>query len=392
MANSEIIYFDNAATTRVDDAVAEAMVEVMTGTFGNPSSLHRLGIAASQRLDGARRAVAGALGAAASEIYFTSGGTEANTMGILGAAAKARGRHIIISALEHSSVSEAAHHLAETGYEVEEAASTPDGVVTADALAAKVQPDTALIALMLVSNELGTIQPVWEAARRAKAISPRAHFHVDAVQAFGKLPIDLAAADASGVDSLAVSAHKIHGPKGAGALWLRRGVRIVPRTWGGGQEQGVRPGTPGVPGAVGLGKAAELAASARPEAMARLTLLRSELIAGLRAFFPALRVHGEGAPSAPHILSLGFPGVPAEPLLHLLEAGGVFVSAGSACSSHERKPSHTLQAIGVPADVGTLRFSFSRCTSAAEIQGALAVLREALGQLGGMRPRGRRKD
>lgn len=384
MTNSGIIYFDNAATTRVDDAVAQAMLAAMTEDYGNPSSGHRLGIAASQRLEEARRRVARALGAEARDIYFTSGGTEANALAVLGSAERSRGRHIVVSLLEHPSVGEAARHLGEAGFTVDEVAPSPAGVIEVDALAARVRPETALVALMLVSNELGTVQPVWQAARAVKQIAPRAHFHVDAVQGFGQLAIDLATGEASGVDSLAVSAHKIHGPKGAGALWLRRGTRLAPRCFGGGQEQGIRPGTQGVPGAVGLGLAAELALTARAETTRRLDEIRARLIEGVRAFFPRLRLHGAGAPTAAHIVSLGFPGVPAEPLLHALEAGGVFVSAGSACAAHERKPSRTLQAIGVSDDVGTLRFSFSRQTTISQVERSLAVLRGSLIQLGAM--------
>ena len=371
-----VVYLDNAATTRVDERVAEVMALAMTIDYGNPSSAHRLGIAASRRLETARAAVAQAIGAASEEIYFTSGGTEANALGTLGVAALARGRHAVCSQLEHPSVGDAMKRLAERGWTVTEVGPERSGVVSVEAMAGAVCAETALVALMWVSNELGTVQPVMEVARAVKARAPRAHIHVDAVQALGKLQIDVAEGP---IDSLALSAHKIHGPQGAGALWLRRHTRVQSLMVGGGQERGVRPGTQGLPGAVGLGCAVELAARARPEAMVRMAALRSKLITSLRSRLPSLRVNAEGAP---HILSLGFPGVPAEPLLHALEARGIYVSAGSACAAKDKRPSGALRAIGVPADVGTIRISLVRTTTEAEIDLAARAIGAALGELG----------
>jgi cysteine desulfurase len=379
----ERVYLDNAATTRVDDEVARAMVEAMTVDYGNPSSAHRLGIEAGRRREAARAQGARALGAEPRDVYFTSGGTEANALGTLGAAAASRGRHVVLSALEHPSVAEAVKRLSERGFTVTEVAPEASGVVPAARLAEAVREDTALVALMMVSNELGTVQPAFAAAEKVKARAPRCHFHVDAVQALGKLSIDVSGDVAgSAIDSLAVSAHKIHGPKGAGALWLRRGARVVSLTVGGGQEHGVRPGTEGVPGAVGLGLATELAERARPDATARMFRLAERMIERARAAFPSVRPNGDRAFAAPHILSLGFPGVTAEPLLHALEARGVFVSAGSACASKDKKPSAALRAIGLPDDVGALRISFSRWTSEAEVDAAGEALAAALRELG----------
>lgn len=376
------IYLDNAATTRVDEAVAQAMVAVMTEDYGNPSSAHRLGIAAARRLEEARAEVARALGAEVRDVYFTSGGTEANAIAVRGAAERSRGRHLVVSAIEHPSVLDLARRLGEQGFEITEvppgSSGAAKGVVDVEALAHAVRPDTAVVALMMVSNELGTVQPVFEAARRVKQIAPRAHFHVDAVQALGKIPLRVGSGP---IDSLAVSAHKIHGPKGAGALWLRRGVQVAPLAIGGGQEQGIRPGTQGMPGAIGLGCAATLAVAALPAAREQLTALRERLMDGVARVMPTVRPTVDPAHSAPHIVSLGFPGVAAEPLLHALEARGVYVSAGSACAARDKKPSHVLRAVGVPDDVGVLRFSFSRHTTAAEIDQALAALTQALRDL-----------
>ena len=382
------VYLDNAATTRVDEVVVSVMVEAMTVDYGNPSSAHRMGVRAARRLETAREQVARALDAEARDIYFTSGGTEANALGVLGVAAGMRIRagiapHVLLSALEHPSVAEATARLGERGFVVSDVRPAPNGVVRIEDLLAALRDETALVALMMVSNELGTIQPVFEAARAIKARAPRAHIHVDAVQALGKLPISVAAGP---IDSLAVSAHKIHGPKGAGALWLRRGARVASLTVGGGQERGVRPGTEGVPGAVGFGLATERAERARPEAAVHMAALRTRLIERARAVFPSLRVHGEAAgfvsAPAPHIVALGFAGVPSEPLLHALEARGVYVSAGSACASKDKRPSAALRAIGVADDVGTIRFSTCRGSTVAEIDAAVVALGEALRELG----------
>jgi cysteine desulfurase len=375
------VYLDNAATTRVDDAVARVMVEAMTVDYGNPSSAHRMGVAAQKRLEAARAQVARAIGAEPESVYFTSGGTEANALGTIGASVQSRGeRHAIYSSLEHPSVVEALKRLAaERGFSLTEVKPEKNGVVSVAAIADAVRPETALVALMLVSNELGTIQPIADAARAVKAKAPRAHFHVDAVQALGKVAIDVAALP---IDSLAVSAHKIHGPKGAGALWLRKGARVASLTVGGGQERGIRPGTEGVPGAIGLGLAAELAEQARVAAMQQMATLRARMIEKARAVFPSLRINGaECSEQASHIVSLGFKGAPAEPLLHALEARSVYVSAGSACASKDKKPSAALVAIGVPDDVGTIRVSFARTSTVEEVDIAAEALAAALAEV-----------
>ena len=370
------VYLDNGATTRVDERVAEAAMEAMLVAWGNPSSAHKLGAEAARRVQRAREQVAAALGATAAEVTFTSGGTEANALALFGAAGRAK--HVVVSAFEHPSVADAAKALAERGVEVTAVAPDPSGTVSAAAFAAAVRPDTALVACMWVQNEIGTIQPVDAIARAVKARAPRCHVHVDGVQALGKLVVDVG--DAA-FDSLAISAHKIHGPKGAGALWLKKGARLKPLVFGGGQERGLRPGTEGVPGIVALGLACELAAAARAEAAPRMTALRDELWRAIAAGVPSARRNGEPATTAPHILSVGFAGVPAEPLLHALEAEGVYVSAGSACHAKDKKPSATLRAIGVPDDTGVIRLSLSRFTSAAEIARAAQVVVAAVRSL-----------
>jgi cysteine desulfurase len=285
---------------------------------------------------------------------------------------------VVVSAFEHPSVLEGARKLRERGMEVSEVAPGRDGVVRLEDFVAAVQPDTAVVALMAVQNELGTIQPVDRLAKAVRAKAPRAHVHVDAVQAFGKLPIDVVAWD---VDSLSVSAHKIHGPKGCGALWLRRNARIASFVFGGGQERGVRPGTENVPGIVGFGIAAEQARAALADARRELLVLQQWFVEAARSHAPRMRVNGEPGSTVPHIVSIGFPGVAAEPLLHALEARGVYVSAGSACHSKDKKPSATLRAIGVPDDTGVIRVSFSRYTTQQEIAFAAEALGAALREL-----------
>jgi cysteine desulfurase len=373
-----LVYLDNGATTRVDPRVAQAAVQAMTEAFGNPSSAHRLGVEAARMIARAREQVARAIAAEPSEVTFTSGGTEANTLGFYGAARSARGKHVVVTGFEHPSVADAAKRLGEEGHEVTLVAPRADGVVAAEDFAAAVRPDTGAVAILWVQNEIGTVLPVAQIAEQVKARAPRCHVHVDAVQAVGKLAVDVRAQP---IDSLALSAHKIHGPKGVGALWLRKGARVGALMWGGGQERGLRPGTEGVPGIVALGLAIELAEAARPEAAPRMTRLRDELWRAISAQVPDARRNGDPQRSAPHILSVGFPGVPAEPLLHALEGHGVCVSAGSACHAKDKKPSATLRAIGVPDDVGTVRFSFSRDTSDADVAAAVDAVAAALKEL-----------
>ncbi|MDB4968191.1 MAG: Cysteine desulfurase [Myxococcales bacterium] len=371
---ADLIYLDNGATTRVDERVAEAAMEAMLVAWGNPSSAHNLGAEAARRVQRAREQVAAAVAGEASEITFTSGGTEANALALLGLA---RLKHVVVSAFEHPSVADAARALIERGVEVTTVAPSSSGVVSPEAFAAAVRPDTALVACMWVQNEIGTVQPVEAVARAVKLKAPRCHVHVDAVQAVGKLVVDVGAAP---FDSLAISGHKIHAPKGVGALWLRRGARLKALVFGGGQERGLRPGTEGVPGIVALGLAAELAVAARAEAAPRMTVQRERLWTAIVAAVPSARRNGEPATTAPHILSVGFGGVPAEPLLHALEAAGVYVSAGSACHARDKKPSATLRAIGVPDDMGTIRLSLSRHTTDDEIaraaEAVIACVRE----------------
>jgi len=380
-----MIYLDNAASTQPTLEVLDALRATAAELFANPASAHAGGAAASRALAQARAEVAAALDVDPAELLFTSGGTEADALGVLGAARAARGRHVVISALEHPAVMRCAEALAADGYALDIVPPDRNGIVAADAIAAAVRADTAVVALMLVNNELGTRQPVADVAQRLgpPGDRKRPHLHVDAVQGFG---LGRLRPRALGADSVALSAHKLHGPRGAGALWLRPGARLAPLWVGGGQERGLRGGSENLPALVAFGVAATQArAAAQDGAEERVAALRDRFeqaaLAALATLVPGVRPTVTGAPRAAHIASLAFPGLPAEPLLHALEARGVLASAGSACASRTAGPSPTLKAIGIDDRTAVLRFSFSRLTLAADADAAVAVLVDAVGDL-----------
>jgi cysteine desulfurase len=389
------VYLDNAASTRPADEVLDIATDAARRYFANPSSAHAWGAAAARALEQARTDVATALQVAPSEIVFTSGGTEGNALALRGAAARARGRHVVVTAIEHPAVMRNVEHLAQDkGFELTIIPVDASGVVAAEAVAAAVRPETAIVAVMLVNNELGTVQPV---ARIAQALRARAasggppgtrmpHFHVDAVQAFGLIPFSPLAL---GADSLAISGHKIHGPKGTGALWLRRGARVAPLWDGGRQERGLRSGTENVPGILGFARAAILASGAH--AASGIAALRDDLETRVLAAVPQARPTVATGARAPHICSLSIPGLPAEPLLHALEARGVMASAGSACASKSRGPSPVLKAIGIDDDTAVLRFSLSRETTSDDVRVAVDALTAAVAEIAAATaPRSRR--
>ncbi len=374
------IYLDNAATTRVSPEVAAVVRECMEEAFGNPSSAHHAGIAAEKRIKQARQQLLAALGdpdARSGDVYWTSGGTESDALGVIGAArARAgRGKHIAISAVEHPAVRESARQLCREGWRLTEVPVESNGAIDPARFAAAIEDETTVAALMLVNNEIGTKMPVAEVARAVRDRRPDVHFHCDAVQALGKLPIDIAAL---GVDSAAFAAHKLHGPKGAGALWLRKGARVAPMWSGGGQQEGVRSGTLNVPGIAGLGEAAQRAAASIDDCRTRFERFEALLLDAAAQSGVPFRHNGAGAARAPHVVSIAFDGVPAEPLLHVLESRGVLVSAGSACAERDRKPSPVLTAIGLPQSFGTVRLSFSRETTLEQVERAAGILIEAV--------------
>jgi cysteine desulfurase len=372
-----VIYLDNAASTAPAPQVLSALTAAAADQYANPSAAHGLGAAAARSLEAARIDVARLCGGQPGEIIFTSGGTEANALGTLGAAAVARGRHVVLSGIEHPAVLRSVTALQEQGFTVTTVAPGPDGVVPAAAIAAALRPDTAMVALMLVNNELGTLQPVADAAAAVRAAGSRAHFHCDAVQAAGLLPIDVRTL---GVDSLALSAHKLHGPKGAGALWLRSGARVRALWDGGRQEKGLRSGTENLPAQVGFGMAARLALTAA--AGAQVAQLRAQLEALIAAAVPEARPTVPAtAPRAPHIASVTVSALPAEVILHALEARGIFASAGSACATRTKDRSHVLAAIGVPESAAVLRFSLARTTREDQLPPVAAALRAAIDEV-----------
>ena len=360
-------YFDNAATTPVRAEVLDAMLPYLGGElFGNPSSAHGPGRAARSGLERARREIAEALGVEPSEVIFTSGGTEADNLAVIGAALRARtaGRPMLVSVppTEHKAVLAAAHAVAHLGGTERFLPVDGTGLLDLAGLDLALAEQPAVVSVMWVNNETGVIQPIEEIARRCAARS--VPFHTDLVQAFGKVPVSL-----TSVSLATLSGHKLGAPKGIGALIVRRGVALEPLIHGGGQQRGVRPGTENIAGAVALGRAVALAAAEQAAEAARLGALRDELAARLRTLIPDLVVAGDGAPRAPHILNMMIPGTRSEALLMHLDMAGIAASGGSACSTGTPEPSHVLSAMGFPAELafGAVRLSLGRGSTAEDI-------------------------
>lgn len=350
MANTPV-YLDHAATTPLREEVFEAMKPFYGPRFGNPSSTHRWGREARAALDEARERVGRCLGARADEICFTSGGTEADNLAILGAwrALKAKGRKAVVTTpIEHKAILGAVHQAAQEGAEERFLVMTADGVPDSASVDLLVDDDVAVCSMMWVNNEIGTIQPVPELSAKAKARG--ALVHTDAVQAFGKVPID---AQKQQFDFLTISGHKFGAPKGIGALFIRRGVHVEPLMHGGTQDRGRRPGTENVAAAVGLARAAELTLAECEAHCARIQKLRDRLEAGILAKIPDAVIHGRGAPRAPHITNVSVPGTDSESLLMALDLRGIAASGGSACQSGSIEPSHVLSALGVRPDLAS---------------------------------------
>jgi cysteine desulfurase len=344
------IYLDHAATTPVRPEVVEAMAPFFGPRFGNPSSVHRWGREARAALDEARERVARTLGARADEIVFTSCGTEADNLAILGAWRATRGQRpaLVTTPIEHKAVLAACHRVAAEGGEERLVDVDEHGVVRRDVFDAQVDQRAGVVSVMWVNNEIGVIQPIAELGEISKARG--AVFHTDAVQAFGKIDIDVSKLP---VDLLTISGHKIGAPKGTGALFVRRGVKLEPLMHGGEQDRGRRPGTENVAFAVALARAAELAVAEREEEWQRLGALRDRLERALLERIPDAVVHGRGAPRAPHILNISVAGTDSESMLMALDLQGVACSAGSACQSGSVSPSHVLSAMRVRPDVAT---------------------------------------
>jgi cysteine desulfurase len=362
------VYLDNNATTRVAPEVVEAMAPFWSEHYGNPSSMHSFGGNVMQHIDRARERVAALLGANAGEIVFTSGGSESDNLAIKGTvdAIGARKRHLVTTRVEHPAVRGVFHHLEKQGYHLTELGVDSTGALDLNQLAQAITPDTALVSVMWANNETGVVFPIDRIVEIVKARG--AVFHTDAVQAAGKVPIDLGRLP---IDLLSISGHKIHAPKGIGALYVRKGTKIVPQIIGGHQEKGKRAGTENVPYMVGLGVAAELAQRHMALESPRMRALRDKLEQGLLASCKDARVNG--ARRLPNTLNVSFEFIEGEAMLLLLDEVGVSASSGSACASGSLEPSHVMRAMGVPftAAHGSIRFSLSRYNSEADVDHVL---------------------
>ena len=373
------VYLDNSATTKVLDSVKDLMVETFVSDYGNPSSMHQKGMDAENYIKDARNIIAKLLKAEEKEIIFTSGGTESNNLALIGAALanQRAGKHLITSCIEHPSVRNVMKYLEENGFCVTYLSVDKNGMVDLKMLTEAIREDTILVSIMYVNNEIGTVEPIEEIANRIKQKNPKILFHVDAIQAFGKYRIY---PKRIGIDLLSVSGHKIHGPKGSGFLYIRSGVKIRPILLGGGQQKGMRSGTENVAAIAGLGQAAKEAYQNFEQKIERLYQLKERFVKGIEKI-EGTYIHGFSERcSAPHIVSVGFLGVRSEVLLHALEEKGIFVSAGSACSSNKTAESITLKGIKAAKEYldSTLRFSFSVFTTEEEIDYCLSVLQELL--------------
>ena len=371
-------YLDNAATTQTRPEAAQAAVTAMTEEWGNPSSRYAFGQEASGRLKEHRAQVAAGLGCRPEEVYFLSCGTEGDNWAIAAAVEKNRrkGKHIITTAIEHAAVLEPIRELERQGYEVTWLQPDQQGIITAEQVEAALRPDTILVAMMLVSNELGTVLPVAETARAIRAARCPALLHCDAVQGFLKVPFT---PEGLGVDTLAVSGHKVHAPKGIGALYIRRGLRLPPLIRGGGQEEGLRSGTEPTAQTAAFAAAVEAGRASLERDLAHMRELKDYAARTLREQVPGLELIGAG--TAPHILPVTLPGYKSEVVLRFLSDRGIYVSSGSAC--HKGKPSHVYAALKLPKPQldGILRISFSYDTAREDVDALVQGLKEAQAQL-----------
>lgn len=376
------VYLDNSATTRSFDSVGKLVVKVMCEDYGNSSSMHMKGVEAEQYVRQTKDILARILKVNEKEIYFTSGGTEADNLALLGAAqANYRaGRHLVTTKIEHPAILQPMKYLESQGFEVSYLPVDADGRIRLENLQKAVRPDTILVSIMHTNNEIGSLQPIEEAGRLIKRLNPRTLFHVDAVQGFGKFRIYPKKMQ---VDMLSVSGHKIHGPKGIGFLYIDEKVKMKPIVYGGGQQKGMRSGTENIPGIAGLGRAAEEIYSHLEEDVDTLYRIKQAFVRGVTTI-PEVYVNGlTGQDSAPHIVSVSIRGIKSEVMLHALEEKGIYVSAGSACAARKTTASATLQAIDVEKALldSTIRFSFSVFTTMEEINYTLQVMYDMIPML-----------
>lgn len=376
------VYLDNSATTRCFDEVAELMTKIMCEDYGNPSSMHLKGMQAENYVRSAKEIIAKNLKVNEKEILFTSGGTESDNIALIGCcmANYRAGRHLITTRIEHPAILQTMKYLEEQGFEVTYLPVDQDGRIQISDLEKAIRKDTILVSIMHTNNEIGSLQPIEEAGACIKRMNPAIIFHVDAVQGFGKFRIY---PKRMNIDLLSVSGHKIHGPKGVGFLYINEKIKMKPILFGGGQQKGMRSGTENVPGIAGLAKAVEMIYTDLEEEVDRLYRLKEHFIKGVEQI-PDIWINGlTGRDSAPHIVSVSIRGVRSEVMLHALEDKGIYVSAGSACSSNKPQTSETLKAIGVEKDLldSTIRFSFSVFTTEEEIDYTVKVMYDVIPML-----------
>ena len=382
---SKLIYLDNAATTKPAPEAVQAMLPYLEDNFGNPSAFYSFAKKAEQAVDQARKVIAEAIGAKTEEIYFTGGGSESDNWALVATAEanEKKGKHIITSAIEHHAVLHTCEYLEKRGFEVTYVGVDEDGVVKLDELKAAIRPDTILISIMAANNEIGTIQPLKEIGAIAK--EHKVLFHTDAVQAFGHIPINV---DEMNIDMLSASGHKIHGPKGIGVMYIRRGVKIGAFIHGGAQERRRRAGTHNVPGIVGMGKATELALEHMDEAAKKVSGLRDYLIEKVMAEVPYTKLNGHRTNRLPNNANFSFSFIEGESLLIMLDQAGICGSSGSACTSGSLDPSHVLMAIGLPHEIahGSLRLTLSEETTREELDYTVDTLKGIIKRLRDMSP------
>lgn len=381
----KIIYLDHAATTPVLPEVFEAMKPYFMESYGNPSPIYSLAGEAKGAVEEAREKLAGLIGARPGEIYFTAGGSESDNWALkaVAEAYAAKGKHIITTAIEHHAVLHTCQYLEKQGCEITYLKVDEDGLIDLGELEAAIRPDTVLISVMAANNEIGTIEPIEEIGRIAKAHGVL--FHTDAVQAFGHIPLDV---ERMHIDLLSASGHKLNGPKGVGLLYVRKGVKLGSFIHGGAQERGRRAGTENVPGIVGFGKAAQIAGERMEERMAEQTALRDYLIGRVLAEIPYTRLNGSRTRRLPGNANFSFQFIEGESLLILLDQQGICASSGSACTSGSLDPSHVLMAIGLPHEIahGSLRLTFSEETAREDIDFTVEQVKQSVERLRGMSP------
>ena len=379
------MYLDNSATTKISDEVLEEMMPYLKDEFGNPSTLYSIGRESKKALEQARQRVADAINAKKDEIYFTSGGSESDNLAIKGIAFKLRkkGNHIITSEIEHPAVKESLYFLESLDFKVTYLPVYENGIIKIEDLKEAITPETTLITIMHGNNEIGTLQPIEEIGKIAHENG--IVFHTDAVQTFGKVEIDV---EKQNIDLLSVSSHKINGPKGVGAIYIKKGVRILPLIHGGGQEKGIRAGTENVAGIVGFGKAAEIAASKLDEHAEKLSKIRDEIVEKVLNTIPESYLNGDVNQRLPNIANIRFKAIEGESLILLLDSKGYQASTGSACSSNKLEASPVLTSLGLdPVDVhGSLRISLAPESDEFDVDEFVDILSEAIGRLREMSP------